>query len=427
MDAGLAMYKLVEELFPICRSITGNGLRETLKIIQREIPISLQEVPSGTKVFDWVVPQEWNIRDAYMEDPSGKKIINFKENNLHVMGYSLPVDKVISLEELQEHLYSLDSLPEAIPYVTSYYKERWGFCISRKQRESLVPGQYHVYIDSDLKDGSLTYGELLIKGQTKKEILLSTYVCHPSMANNELSGPVVAVALVKWLLTKKVTNRYSYRILFIPETIGSITYLSRHYQELQKNVRAGFVLTCMGDEKAYSFLPSRLGKTMADRVSLYYLHKMHPEFIRYSYLDRGSDERQYCAPGIDLPVVSVMRSKHSVYPEYHTSFDNMNFISPKGLQDSFNLMQAILNGLEGNRTYKCKCLCEPQLGKRGLYPTLSMRNSGLTVKPMLNMLAYMDGSRDLLEIADVIHYDYDKLMQMAEILSKNNLIGEVDI
>jgi len=263
---GKEMYELVKRLFPICRSITGNGVRETLKIIQEYIPIEIYEVPTGTKVFDWTVPKEWNIKDAYVMDANGNKIIDFKKNNLHVLGYSIPVNKALSLSELQEHLYSLPEQPEAIPYVTSYYKERWGFCIAHKDRELLKEGEYKVFIDSELKDGSLTYGELIIPGKSENEVFLSTYICHPSMANNELSGPAVTTFLTKWILSKQ--RRNTYRIIFIPETIGSITYLSKNLEVMKKNVIAGFNVSCVGDDKVYSYLPTRKGDTYADKIAL---------------------------------------------------------------------------------------------------------------------------------------------------------------
>ena len=326
---GKEMYELLEYLFPLNRSISGNGVRETLRIIQNHIPIKVHEVPSGTEVFDWVVPKEWNVADAYVMDETGNKIIDFQKNNLHLVGYSVPVNKIVTLSELQEHLYSLSDQPEAIPYVTSYYKERWGFCISQKQRDNLKEGNYKVVIESELKEGSLTYGELIIPGRSEKEVFLSTYVCHPSMANNELSGPVLTTFLVKWIMSKP--RRYTYRIIFIPETIGSIMYLSKNLDHLKRNVISGFNITCVGDDGPYSYLPTRNGSTYADKVALNTLSFDHPDFVEYTYLDRGSDERQYNSPGVDLPVCTIMRSKYGTYPEYHTSLDNLDFVSAEGL------------------------------------------------------------------------------------------------
>ncbi|MGD0328619.1 MAG: DUF4910 domain-containing protein [Minisyncoccia bacterium] len=395
---GKGMYELIERLFPLCRSITGPGTRETLRIIQKSIPIQIYEVPTGTKVFDWTVPKEWNIRDAYIMDAEGKKIVDFKKNNLHIVGYSVPVNKRISLSELQEHLYSLPDQPEAIPYVTSYYEERWGFCISQIVREKLKEGEYTVFIDSELKDGSLTYGELIIRGESKKEIFISTYVCHPSMANNELSGPAVTTFLAKWILSKP--RRFTYRIIFIPETIGSITYLRKNIKVMKRNTIAGFNVTCVGDNRAYSYLPTRAGDTYTDRVALNVLLFKQPDFITYSFLDRGSDERQYNAPGIDLPVCSVMRSKYGTYPEYHTSLDNLNVVNPEGLSGAYEILRECLTLIEENRTYKINCLGEPQLGKRGLYPTISTKSSGNEVTNIMNFIAYADGENDLLDISN---------------------------
>jgi aminopeptidase-like protein len=414
------MYELLRRLFPICRSITGDGVRETLKIIQEHIPIKIHEVPTGTKVFDWTVPKEWNIKDAYVKDEDGNKIIDFKKNNLCIVGYSTPVDKVVSLAELQEHLYSLPEYPEAIPYVTSYYKERWGFCMAHGQREKLKEGEYRVFIDSELKEGSLTYGELIIPGESKKEVFLSTYVCHPSMANNELSGPVVTTFLTKWILREQ--RKYTYRIIFIPETIGSITYLSRNLEAMKKNVIAGFVVSCVGDDRGYSYLSTRNGNTYADKIALNILSFEHPDFMKYSFLKRGSDERQYNSPGVDLPVCGVMRSKYEEYPEYHTSFDDLDFVSPQGLGGAYATLKACLTLIEKNRKYRINCLGEPQLGKRGLYPTLCTRSSGNEVKSMIDFIAYADGVNDLIDISNTIGVPVRELYPIIDQLKKAGLI-----
>lgn len=424
-DLGKQMYELCELLFPICRSITGNGVRKTLSIIKQHLPgIQVHEVPSGTAVFDWTVPKEWDIEDAYIIDPSGKKIVDFHQCNLHVVGYSTPIDATLDLDDLQEHLYSLPDQPAAIPYITSYYKERWGFCISEQMRKSLQPGKYHVVIKSKLFDGSLTYGELLLPGKTTKEIFLSTYICHPSMANNELSGPVVTTFLVKWLM--QIPDRYySYRVVFIPETIGSITYLSKHLEHMKERIVAGFVITCIGDNRAYSVLTSRNENTLADEVALHVLKNLHPEFIKYSFLERGSDERQYCSPGVDLPVASIMRTKYGRYPEYHTSLDDLSLISQEGLQGGFEAVQKCIEVLENNMTPKVRTLCEPQLGKRNLYPTLSTKKSGEYIKDMMNLIAYSDGKRTLLEIAELINVPAWKLHDIVEKLRKEDLLEVV--
>jgi aminopeptidase-like protein len=422
-DPGLFMHRLIAQLFPICRSITGDGVRESLRILQENTPISLFEVPSGTKVFDWTIPKEWNIWDAFIIDPQGRKIIDFKANNLHVLGYSVPVAKSVSLAELQEHLYSLADQPDAIPWITSVYEERWGFCLPHRQRLALKEGTYQVVIRSELKDGSLTYGELIVPGLSSKEIFVSTYICHPSMANNELSGPAVATALAKWLTSKP--RRFTYRIVFVPETIGSIAYLTRNLEGMRKNVVAGFNLTCVGDERAYSFLPSRKGTTLADKVALNVLRSTHPDFKQYSFLDRGSDERQYCSPGVDLPVVSLMRTKYREFPEYHTSLDNLGFITPAGLAGSFSLHQDCIELLERNRVYKVTCLGEPQLGKRGLYPTISTRESHRRVSDILNFVAYADGTNDLIDISDKIGVPARNLYSIVDKLLAADLVREV--
>lgn len=414
------MYALLKRLFPICRSTTGDGVRETLKIIQEYIPLKVHEVPTGTQAFDWTVPKEWNIKDAYVKDEAGNKIIDFKKNNLCVVGYSVPVDKVVSLAELQEHLNSMPEYPEAIPYVTSCYKERWGFCLPHDEREKLKEGKYRVFIDSELKEGSLTYGELVIPGESEKEVLLSTYVCHPSMANNELSGPVVTTFLTKWLMGEK--RRYTYRIVFIPETIGSIVYLSKNLGTMKKNTIAGFVVTCVGDDRLYSYLPTRNGNTYADKVALNILSLQHPGFMKYSYLRRGSDERQYNSPGVDLPVCSVMRTKYEEYKEYHTSFDDLDLVSPQGLGGGYAVLKDCLELIEKDRKYKATCLGEPQLGKRGLYPTLCTQTSGSAGKRTIDFLAYADGVNDLIDISNTIGVPARELYPMIDQLKKAGLV-----
>jgi aminopeptidase-like protein len=420
---GNSMYDLMTRLFPICRSITGHGVRETLSVLKETLPaLTVHEVATGTKVFDWEIPKEWNVRDAYILDPEGRKIVDFRHNNLHLVGYSIPVDQEITLEELQQHVYSLEDQPDAIPYITSYYKERWGFCMSHNQRKTLKAGTYRVVIDSTLKDGHLTYGELILPGTTDQEIFLSTYVCHPSMANNELSGVVVTTALAEWIAN--APRKYSYRIVFIPETIGSITYISRNLAAMQQNIVAGFNITCVGDDRVYSFLPSRYGDTLADKVAFNILSHKHPNFVKYSFLQRGSDERQYCSPGVDLPVVSIMRTKYGMYPEYHTSLDNLEMVSPEGLQGSFDTLKDCLELLENNRIYQINCLGEPQLGRRGLYPTLSTKETGAIVRDMMNFIAYADGTNDLIDISNITGTPVNKLYPIVDNLVKGGLLQE---
>ena len=425
-SVGKRMYALADELFPVCRSITGEGTRYTLNRLQKEVQeITLHEVPCGTKVFDWTIPKEWKIEEAFIEDSAGNRIVDFSNNNLHVVGYSVPVDEIISLEELNNHIYSLPEHPDWIPYVTSYYKERWGFCMSHNQRLSLKEDKYHVVVKSELFNGSLTYAELLIPGKREKEIFLSTYVCHPSMANNELSGPVVQIELAKWLLQKK-DRKYSYRLIWIPETIGSITYLSRNLFDMKKNIIAGYNLTCVGDDRAVSYIASRKKNTLADIAAKNVLHFIAPDYIEYDFLQRGSDERQYNAPGVDLPVCSVCHSKYHRYPEYHTSADDMSLISPSGLEKAFDIYCEIINALEYNTKYKINCYCEPQLGYRGLYPTESFNRSSMTVKDMMNFIAYADGTQDLFEISEIIDVPVSKLHEIAVKLENAELFTEVE-
>ncbi len=419
---GYHMYDFAKKLYPINRSITGDGVRKTLEMIKKELPnLNIKKVESGKKAFDWVVPQEWNVEDAYILCPDGQKIADFKKNNLHLVGYSEPVSREIELDELQTHLYSLPKQPDAIPYVTSYYKKNWGFCLKDSQRKKLKKGIYKVHISSNFKKGFLNYGEIVWKGNEKKEIFFSTYVCHPSMANNEVSGPVLASALGKYINSMKVKN-YSYRMIFIPETIGSIVYLSKNITKMKKNVVAGFNLTCVGDNYKYSYIPSRQGDTLADKILHHVLKFSKIKFKKYTFLDRGSDERQYCAPGVDLPVVVFCRSKPNDYDEYHTSLDNMNFISSDGFQGSFNVMRKVVNSLEINKNIQSNFLCEPQLGKRGLYPQISMKNAYDEIFLQSNIIAYADG-RSLLEIAEILNVPIWELYKISFKLEENNILS----
>ncbi|MBL6989686.1 MAG: DUF4910 domain-containing protein [Bacteriovoracaceae bacterium] len=420
------MHELIKELFPICRSITGNGVRKSLSIIKKYLPeLKLYEIPSGSECFDWTVPDEWNIFDAYVESESGERVIDFKENNLHVLNYSMAVDKTVPFEELNDHLYSLPDQPDAVPYMTSYYDRRWGFCISQNKRQTLTKGNYKVFIDSSLKPGSLTYADLLIPGESSQEILISTYICHPSMANNELSGPALATYLAKWLMEKK--RRFTYRIVFVPETIGAICYLGQNLHIMKEKVVAGFQLTCVGDDRTYSFLPSRNGNSLSDRVARHELKWAVENFHSYSFLDRGSDERQYCSPGVDLPVISIMRSKYGQFPEYHTSLDDLTLVTVSGLQGSFERHVNCINILEQNYFYRSTTLGEPQLSKRGLRSTLGAgKGLPLDSKHLSNFLAYCDGSLDLLGIADKIAVYSLDLIPLAKRLLEEGLIKKVN-
>ena len=416
------LYQWAKDLFPICRSLTGTGVRETFDYIKNLIPeLTVHSINSGEDVFDWQVPLEWNIKDAYIENESGEKIIDFKANNLHVVGYSEPVDLILTLDDLQSHLHSIPAQPNAIPYITSYYSRTWGFCLTEHQRKSLPEGKYHVVIDSELMDGVLNYADFLVEGRSKEEVFISTYICHPSMGNNELSGPIVATALAQWVSVLK-NPYYTYRFVFIPETIGSIVYLSKHLEHLKKNVIAGFNVTCIGDDRCYSFMPSRNGNTLSDRVGKHILNSIDPAYKRYSWLHRGSDERQYCAPGVDLPIATIMRSKYGEYPEYHTSLDDLSFISSEGLHGGFNALMRALEAIEFNCFPKATVLGEPQLGKRGLYPLTSTKESTDAVRSMMDLLTYSDGAMDLIEIAEKIGVPIWELYEIVNSLVAHGLL-----
>ena len=418
------LIQICTELYPIYRSITGNGVRESLNILRKYVNFNINEIPSGTKVFDWIVPEEWNIKSAFVVDLSTNKIvINFDNHNLHVVGYSVPVDKVIDFNELSEHLHFNEKLPSAIPYVTSYYNKNWGFCLSFDEYLKLNrDSKYRVFIDSNFNEkGSLTYAEIVIPGKSEKEVFFSSYICHPQMCNNELSGPVVLTALANFISSHK-TLKYTYRFILIPETIGSIAYLSKNVVELKKNVIAGFNLTCLGDDGEFSYIPSRLGNTLSDKVALNFLKSNFPDFISYTWLDRGSDERQYCAPGIDLPICSITRTKYGKYPEYHSSLDDFNVINENALQKSLTVYKGLINILETD-CYPClNVLCEPQLGKRGLYPNISTVNSGEVVRDLMNFISYCDGNHSLVDISNKLNLDYIKCLEFHSKLSKVNLL-----
>lgn len=409
LETGQEMYDFAGRLFPIGRSLTGEGVRETLRMIQEQVPeLEIHEVPSGSQAFDWTVPKEWEITEGYIEDEDGGRVVDYHENNLCVMGYSVPVDRYVSREELFEYVKVEENQPDVIPYVTSYYSPRFAFCMSKNKRDSLKPGTYHMVIRSRHFDGVLNYGEIYLPGESEKEVLLSTYICHPSMANNEVSGPVLTTWLAKWLKQQK--RKLSYRIVFVPETIGSICYISRNLDVMKRNVIAGFVLTCVGDDRAYSYLETRKGNTLTDRVMKNVLGFAHPDYKTYSFLERGSDERQYNAPGVDLPVCDFCRSKYVEYPEYHTSADNMDLISPKGFAGAYDVMIQVLKALEYNGFYRVTCLCEPQLGKRGVYPSESRKGIYEEVKKLTNLIAYADGTEDLIAISTRIGVPVEELI-----------------
>lgn len=423
MTAGSYMFKLAEELWPIGRSLSGPGVRATLSILSRELPgLELGQFHSGERAFDWVIPREWSVEEAWLIAPDGSIVCDYKENNVSLLGYSVPVFQELELGELQDHLFSLPDQPGAIPYVTSYYKENWGFCLSQEKRDGLADGVYKVHIDTSLKDGVLDFGELVIPGKTDREILFSTYICHPSLANNELSGPVLAASLAR--LVEGLDNHFTYRFLFVPETIGSLAYIARNLGAMKSNVLAGFVLTCVGDDRAYSYIPSRLGRTVADKVALETFEYLGLDFIEYSWLDRGSDERQYCAPGIDLPVCSVTRSKYGEYPEYHTSLDKLgSVVTVEGLQGAYDYYSAVIHRLEAQRFPRVNVLGEPQLGKRDLYPSTSIKGAYDDVKKLVDVISFLDGKHSLEDIARKTNLDLDQVSGIIGTLMSEGLVS----
>ena len=415
---GNEIYALIKELFPICRSITGNGVRQTLEIISKYIPLDIQEVPSGTKVFDWTVPKEWNIRDAWVKDSHGRKVIDFQKSNLHVINYSIPFQGRISMAELKSHLFCLPDHPDWIPYKTTYYEETWGFCLSHNQFLSLSDGEYQVFIDSTLTDGHLTYGECFIPGKTKDEILISTHVCHPSLANDNLSGMSTAAFLAKHISNQQL--RYSYRFLFIPGTIGAITWLARNRDSVAW-IKHGLVLTGVGDRGRITYKKSRRGNAEIDRAASQVLRQSADNYSIEDFSPYGYDERQYCSPGFNLPVGRFSRTPYARYPEYHTSADNLDFVSTRSLGETFERLKSILRVLEGNKTYiNLMPYCEPQLGKRGLYNQISPNQMA-----MLWVLNYSDGRHSLLDIAEGSTISFQSIREAADLLHQAGLLQEV--
>ena len=415
-------------LFPICRSITGKGTLKTLKLIKKEFKdLKIKKIKSGKKVFDWVIPPEWNIKEAYIVDKNGVKIVDFKNNNLHIIGYSIKVNRIIKKKDLIKNLFYLKKQPDAIPYITSYYKKRWGFCLTYNQFKEINikysdEDDFKVVINSNLNnDGSLNYGELIIKGKSRKEILISTYICHPSMANNELSGPIVSMSLINYFFGKKLNK--TLRFIFIPETIGSIAYLSRNLKYLKRYVIGGYNLSCIGDERKHSCMLSKNENSPSDEAILLSYKKMNIRNYKiYPFLNRGSDERQYNSPGIDLGITSIFRSKYTEYPEYHTSLDNFDVVTLKGLTGGYNVAKNSIKILQNNTYPISKILCEPQMGKRGLYPTLSVKSRRKETKKFMDFLQYSDGFNSLNKISKLINLDIKSTKKIYKVLSKNNLL-----
>ena len=420
-QTGSTMYDLISELYPICRSITGNGVRQTLKILQQQIPLEIREVASGTQVFDWTVPQEWNVRDAYVKNSRGEKIIDFQQHNLHLLNYSIPIHQTMSLSELKPHLFSMSDRPDWIPYRTSYYSENWGFCLTHNQLEALPEGEYEVYIDTDLKSGSLTYGEYYLPGQTEEEVLFTCHICHPSLCNDNLSGISLVTSLARQL--QNIDRRYSYRFLFIPGTIGAITWLSLNQQQTQK-IEHGLVVAGVGDAGQFHYKKSRRANAPIDRIVAYVLEHSGSAYQIDEFIPYGYDERQFCSPGFNLPVGSLTRTPFGQYPEYHTSGDNLDLVKPDKLAQSLKIYLQIVDVIENNQTYfSTNPYCEPQLGKRGLYGTFGGTQDKKTKEmATLWVLNLADGEHSLLDICDRSGLDFTVIRHAADALLAGGLL-----
>jgi aminopeptidase-like protein len=425
MTVGEELYRLVAELYPICRSITGDGVRRTLEVVDREIGLKVHEVPTGTQVLDWTVPREWNVRDAWVADRSGRRVIDFQASNLHLVSYSVPVRATMALAELKEHLFTLPGQPDWIPYRTAYYAERWGFCASQRLVDSLPDGDYEVCVDTTLADGHLTYGEHLVEGETEDEVLVSCHVCHPSLANDNLSGIAVASGLAR-LLAAGPRPRYSYRFLFIPGTIGSITWLARN-QDRVGRVRHGLVLSGIGDPGGFTWKRSRRGDTEIDRAVAHVLGRSGRDHQVVDFSPYGYDERQYCSPGFDLPVGRLSRTPFATYPEYHTSADDLDFVGPAQLQESLEVCQEVVEVLEGNRAYlNLSPKGEPQLGRRGLYGQIGGRSDAEERQmAMLWVLNLSDGDHSLLDVAERSGLPFALLVEAAASLERAGLLSRI--
>jgi aminopeptidase-like protein len=396
---GQAMYQRVTDLYPICRSITGNGFRETLRRLHPDVPLQLHEVPTGTRVFDWTVPKEWNVQEAWIKDSRGEKVVDFARHNLHLLNYSVPFCGTLTLEELRPHLYTLPDRPDWIPYRTSYYKEDWGFCLSQRQLDAMTEGSYEVLVDTSLADGHLTYGECLLPGEETDEVLVSCHACHPSLANDNLSGVALTSALVSIL--SRLERRWSYRFLFVPGTIGPIVWLARNDERTEK-IRAGLVVACVGDPGSFNFKRTRRGNTELDRAAEHVLRHLGGDAVVEAFSPYGYDERQYGSPGFDLPVGSLRRTPHGRYPQYHTSADDLSLVRADCLAESLRCYLEIVRVLEDNRAYvNLNPKCEPQLGRRGLYSLLGGRTDAKRGEmAMLWVLNLSDGRNSLLDIAE---------------------------
>ena len=421
--SGRELYSLMTELYPICRSLTGAGQRQTLDILRRHIQLSVQQVPSGTPVFDWTVPREWNIRDAYIKDAGGNKIVDFSRSNLHVVGYSVPVHRRMSLAALKPHLFTLPEQPDWIPYRTSYYREDWGFCLSHRQLLDMQDGEYEVHIDSSLHDGAMSYGEYVAAGEVSEEILISCHICHPSLANDNLSGIVIATMLARQL--GSTPHRYTYRFLFTPGTIGSIAWLCRNESRVER-IRGGLVLACLGDGGAFTYKKSRRGDTWIDRAAARALRDAGVEYNTQEFSPYGYDERQFCSPGFNLPVGCFMRTPHGCYPEYHTSADDLSLVRPEHLGESFVRCRDVIQVIDRNRTFiNQNPKCEPQLGKRGLYGSIGGASGGRSRElALLWVLNFSDGEHSLLDIAERSGLPFAAIDGAAADLESHGLLKE---
>lgn len=422
---GYLIYKNIEKLYPMCRSITGNDINDTLKFIQKNIPINIHKVKSGTNVFDWTVPQEWNIKEAYIKNSKGEIIIDIKNHFLHLMSYSRPVNDFFTLDKLKEHIYTLPEQPDLIPYLTTYYKEHWGFCMTHNDFLNLKEDIYQVVINTTLEDGYLTYGDLIIKGKTDKEILISSYCCHPQQCNDSLSGTVLSMHLAMELLKKE--NYYTYRFVFIPETIGAITYLHYNLEILKKNVIGGYTITCVGDEGDFTYLQTRKTNQLVDKITKFVLESSNINYKLRDFITCGSDERQYNYPGIDLNIGSLMKTKYGEFKEYHTSGDNLFFITAKSLDNCFDMYLKCIYTFENNKIYKNKFLCEPKLGKYGLYNLIGgVKMSNNLIDKIRIIGYYLDGNNDIIDICNICQISFNDCVFLIGLLLQNNLIYSIE-
>jgi aminopeptidase-like protein len=422
-ELGEQLHSFASQLYPICRSITGNGMRRTLNLIRQRIPLKMFEVSTGTAVFDWTVPKEWNIRDAYIKDSRGHRVVDFQQHNLHVVNYSVPVCGKFPLSELRHHLHTIPEHPDWIPYRTSYYKETWGFCLSHREMLALEEDEYEVCIDSSLEDGSLSYGECYLPGRSTEEVLISCHVCHPSLANDNLSGLTVATTLAESLLGRDL--RYSYRFVFIPGTIGAITWLSENRHHVDR-IRHGLVLTGIGNAGGFHYKKSRRGDAEVDRAVTHVLRHQDELYEILEFSPYGYDERQYCSPGFNLPVGCLMRSVWGTFPEYHTSADNLDFLKPESLAAALRLCADTVDVLENNRRYvNQNPYCEPQLGKRNLYRSMGGKSIGAEINARLWVLNLSDGEHSLLDIADRSGLPFAEVQEATALLHENGLLVEL--